>query len=76
MEERGLIGPTESLQEDYAKPTKGLRKRPTLHPARIRIPEADWRTLEALAAQEGTTPSSLIRKAIKELLRRQGAGLR
>jgi hypothetical protein len=43
---------------------------------RIRIPEADWMTLELLADQEGTTPSALIRKAIKELLRRQGAGLR
>jgi predicted DNA-binding ribbon-helix-helix protein len=43
---------------------------------KIGIPEADWSTLEALAAQEGTTPSALIRKAIKDLLRRQRAGPR
>ena len=76
MDERGLIGPTLGLQKDHVETTEGLQKRPTLHPVRIRIPEADWRTLEALADQEGTTPSALIRKAIKELLRRQGAGLR
>jgi len=71
--------PTEGPQEAHGEPTSGLQKAhkgPTLHPVRIRIPEADWRTLEALADQEGTTPSALIRKAIKELLRRQGAGLR
>jgi len=68
--------PTEGLQEAHGGPTEGLQKGPTLHPVRIRIPEADWSTLEILADQEGTTPSALIRKAIKELLRRQGAGLR
>lgn len=76
MEDRGLIRPTKSPREAYEEPTEGLQERPRLHPARIRIPETDWRTLEALADQEGTTPSALIRKAIKELLRRQGAGLR
>ncbi len=76
MEERGLVRPTEGLQRDYEEPTKGLQKRPKIHPVRIRIPETDWSTLEVLASQEGTTPSALIRKAIKELLRRQGSGLR
>ena len=74
MDERGLID-----NKAHIEPTEGPRKahgRPTIHPVRIRIPEADWSTLEALADQEGTTPSALIRKAIKELLRRQGAGLR
>jgi hypothetical protein len=66
-------------KEAYEEPTKGLQKapvRPTLHPARIRIPDTDWRILETIASQEGTTPSALVRKAIKELIRRQGAGLR
>jgi len=82
MEERDLpmkqahLGPTEGLREAHVGPTESLHKRPKLHPVRIRIPEADWMTLELLADQEGTTPSALIRKAIKELLRRQGAGLR
>ena len=77
MIDRGFAKePTEGLQKAHGEPTEGLQKRPTLHPVRIRIPEGDWRTLEALADQEGTTPSALIRKAIKELLRRQGAGLR
>jgi hypothetical protein len=74
MQERDLPG-----KQAHVETTEGLQKayvRPTMYPVRIRIPKADWNTLEALAAQEGTTPSALIRKAIKELLRRQGAGLR
>ena len=59
---------TEGLQETH--------KRPTMYPVRIRIPRADVDALETLAEAEGTTPSALIRKAVKELLRRAGAGLR
>ncbi len=74
MEERDL--PTSTAHKE---PTEGLQeayKRPTMYPVRIRIPRSDWSMLEVLADQEGTTPSALIRKGIKELLRRQGAGLR
>ena len=74
MEERDL-----PKKEAYREPTEGLQKshkRPTLYPVRVRVPRADVDILEAIATQEGTTTSALIRKAIKELIRRQGAGLR
>lgn len=74
MQERDLPG-----KKAHGEPTEGLQKahrRPTMYPVRVRIPQADVDALEQIADQEGTTTSALIRKAIKELIRRQGAGLR
>jgi len=53
-----------------------VNKGGTLYPTKVRLSRSDLRILQAIAEQEGTTPSALIRKAIKELIRRQGAGLR
>jgi predicted transcriptional regulator len=43
---------------------------------KVRIPDPDLRALETIAEAEGSNVSALIRKAVKEFLRRQGAGLR
>lgn len=66
-------------KQAHGEPTQGPQKthvRPTMYHTRVRIPQTDHDTLEAIAEAEGTTVSALIRKAIKELIRRQGAGLR
>lgn len=54
--------PTESLQKAH--------KRPTMEPIRLRLLKSDLDALDALAAQEGGTRSTLIRRAIKDLLKR------
>lgn len=67
------------MKQAHGETTEGLQKdhgRPTTYHTRVRVPQADHDMLEALAAAEGTTVSAIIRRAIKELLRRQGAGLR
>jgi len=56
--------PTESLQEAH--------KRPTMEAVRLRLPKADLAALDALAALEGGNRSVLIRRAIKDLLRKAG----
>jgi predicted DNA binding CopG/RHH family protein len=64
---------TESLQAAHNEPTEGLQaahKRPTMEPIRLRLTKADLEALDVMAAQEGATRSTLIRRAVKELLRR------
>jgi hypothetical protein len=57
-------GTTEGLQEAH--------KRPTMEAIRLRLLAADLAALDALAAVEGSTRSALIRRAVKELIRRGG----
>ncbi len=73
MVERGFE-PTKNNKEptkDNKEPTKD-----NMIAFRVRIPPADLSLLKAVSKQEGTTVGALIRRAIKELIRRQGAGLR
>lgn len=56
--------PTEGLQEAY--------KRPTMEAIRLRLQADDLAALDTLAAVEGSNRSALIRRAVKELIRRGG----
>lgn len=65
----------ESLQGEHVEPTMGTQtahKRPTMEAIRIRISGADLEALDAIADQEGGNRSVLIRRAIRDLLRKAG----
>jgi len=70
--------PMKKHTRDNETPTSGDIEptRDNMIAFRVRIPPADLATLKAIATQEGTTAGALIRRAIKELMRRQGAGIR
>ena len=76
---RDVAGRDLPMKAGHAVATEGTQighKKDTLCPIHVRLPLSDMSVLEAMASAEGTTSSALIRKAVKELIRRQGAGLR
>lgn len=78
MEERGLIEKTDHKEAtgDHVGLQKVHKRPQKTTVAKVRIPDVDMLALEEIAEAEGSNVSVLIRKAVKELLRRQGAGLR
>jgi hypothetical protein len=76
---------SENLQESKRIPEKVERQRkdgsrylttprPKVYsvPIPLRLTDADRAALEALATQEGTSAAALVRRAVKELIRRGG----
>jgi len=67
--------PTEGTRDTHDTPTEGTRKAhdtPTMQRIHVLMETDDINKLDALARQESTTQSALIRRAVRELIRRGG----
>lgn len=68
--------PTKEVQETYNGGTTEVQETHKSQAAReskkIRLDGGDYEKLQALATAEGTTAAALIRRAVKELIRRGG----
>ena len=62
---------TQWATEDHNGPRKG-HKGPRGEPVKVRLSAADLAALDAIADREGSNRSILIRRAVKELIRRGG----
>lgn len=72
----GTVGVQQTPERGTTGAQKGVQQTPNRPPARelkkIRLDDGDFEKLQEMAIAEGTTAAALIRRAVKELIRRGG----
>ena len=62
--------PTRDPQETHNGGTTEVQETPRMAPVKVRFDNGDYEALQDIARRTGTTAAALVRKAVKELIRR------